>query len=436
MLLVAAFGITSHFASSDKIAKGVLVSGNDLGGLTRNQAEAKLQSWAVRQSRRGITLTAMDRRWSSQLASIGISVDWHCAADQAFAVGRTGNFINRLACTLTSTGCGKKIDAKLRVDRIKMQRTLRKIAGVVNRPHADARIHLVDSALEIKQDSCGIKLDEKRAADIICSSVQSGHNVIRLPVVTDRPDVTARDAVGIDTLLSSYTTTFNRGLKGRTHNLTLAARCVDGVILKAGQEFSCNAIIGPRLEQRGFRTAQIYIRGKLEDGIGGGVCQVSSTLFNSVLLAGLTISERSPHSQTVPYVRPGRDATVAYGHRDFKFVNSNDHPVAVVITINGSRLTAQIYGTSSDRKQVKLYIGKLSIIPAKSKTVLDTSLPTGSRKLVEKGATGYSVVLYREITQSDGSVAQDTFRSRYAPQSSVHAIGAQTQSSPVDGEPQ
>jgi vancomycin resistance protein VanW len=138
----------------------------------------------------------------------------------------------------------------------------------------------------------------------------------------------------------------------------------------------------------------------------------------------LTIKERGPHSQTVPYVKPGRDATVAYGLRDFRFVNSNTSPVGIALKVNGSRLTVQVYGSSSDRKEVKLYTGRLTRVAAGSKTVVDASLPVGSRKVVVKGARGYRVMLYRTITQPDGTVTTDTFRSSYAPQSSVVAVGA------------
>lgn len=392
-LLAGAYIIALHFASSDRIAKGVSVSGIELGRVRRAEAERVLQSWAACQARRDVTLTALDRRWSGPLAALGLSIDWRDAASRAYAVGRTSSVLDRVISVLTSAGKGKRITARLRVDRLLMQRTLRKVAEAVNRPHTDARIRVVDSRIEIKQDSCGIKLDEEGAVSAICAGVRSDQSVIRLPVVIDRPEVTAKDCVGIDTLLSSYTTSFNRGLRGRTHNLTLAARCIDGAVLKPGQEFSVNAAVGPRLANRGFRTAQIFVRGKIEDGIGGGVCQVSSTLFNAVLLAGLAIKERSPHSQTVPYVAPGRDATVVYGLRDFRFVNSNSSAIGIVMTVSGSRLTARVYGSASDRKQVKLFTGRL------------TRLPGG----------GCRTVLYRKIVQPDGSATTDVFRSSYLP---------------------
>ncbi len=307
VLLVAAYGVTSHFAAGDRIAKGVVVSGIELGRMPRDQAEHTVQSWAAKQAHRDITLTAMDRRWNGPLASLGLSVGLARRRRSRFR-GRPhgGLFDSRDLRARLRSGRGKHITARLRVDRLVLQRTLRKVADAVNRPHKDARIQVVDSRLEITQDSCGIKLDEDQAASVIAAGARSGQNVIQLPIVTDPPEVTARDCAAINTLLSSYTTSFNRGLRGRTHNLMLAAR----VALTA--RFSSRARSSPSTmpsgrgwRREGIRSRRSIVKGKLEDGIGGGVCQVSSTLFNAVLLAGLNIKERSPHSQTVPYVTAG-----------------------------------------------------------------------------------------------------------------------------------
>jgi vancomycin resistance protein YoaR len=428
VLAVAAFGIASHFAAGDRICGWVRVNGLDLGGLHRAQAERVLQSWAAEQARRKITLTAMDRRWSGTLAGLGVAADWRDAANRAYAVGRSGKLVNRIICVLTPAGRGKHIAARLLIDRRQLQSALLKVAAAINVAHRDARIGLVGSRIEIKQDSCGIKLDDAQAVSVICAAARSGDNVVKLPVEVDMPDVTAKDAAAIDTLLSSFTTSFNVGKRGRTHNLTLAAHCIDGTVLKPGRVFSVNAAVGPRLANRGFRTAQVYIKGRLEDAIGGGVCQVSSTIFNAVLLAGLAVKERSPHSQPVPYVRPGRDATVAYGLHDFRFANSNVSPIGLVLKVKGSRLTVRIYGSASDRKQVKLYTSKLVRVRAGSKTVADSSLPDGATRVVQKGASGYGIVLYRKITQPDGSTAVEEFKSRYAPQKAVIAVAATAQS--------
>jgi vancomycin resistance protein YoaR len=412
-----------QFRSGSTICRGVSVSGIDLSGLTKAQASPIVQAWASKRAFRNVHLTAMDRRWSGTLASLGMRLDWRDAIERAFLVGRKDFSPNSAICALTRCGAGKSIVPQLLVDRGRLERTLRKVSRAVNAPHKDARVCIVDSRLQIVQDSCGLQLDEKAAVGIVSQAVRMGQNLVRLPVVPDPPDVTAQDAAGIDTLLASYTTPFNRGKVGRTHNLTLAARCIDGAVLRPRQVFSVNDAVGPRLAGRGFQMAQVYIKGKLEDGIGGGVCQVSSTLFNAVLLAGLTIKERSPHSQVVPYVSPGRDATVAYGLRDFRFENSDMSPIGVVAYVKGSRLTVQIYGAATEKKEVKLYTNVVKRMVAGSETVVDSSLPEGKTQVVEKGARGLEVVLYRKLKMPDGTDAVQTIRSRYAPQKAVVAVG-------------
>ena len=329
-----------------------------------------------------------------------------------------------MICVLAQSGRGKSIVARSLFDPKRLNKTLSKVARTVNRPHQDARIAVVSGQLEIKQDNCGIKLDEVGAERIVAAAVGTGENVIALPVITDPPKVTARDCSGINALLATYTTPFNPGKRGRTHNLTLAARSFTGVVLRPSQVFSVNDAVGPRLEGRGFQMAQVFIRGELVDGIGGGVCQVSSTLFNAVLLAGLKVIERSPHAETVPYVAPGRDATVAYGLKDFKFRNSGTMPIGIVSIVGPSHLTIQIYGSAVDKKEVKLYTGKLTRLGAGSKTVIDSTLPQRKKKVVDKGARGANVVLYRKMVGPDGSDVVEAFRSRYSPHKAVIAVGS------------
>jgi len=162
----------------------------------------------------------------------------------------------------------------------------------------------------------------------------------------------------------------------------------------------------------------------MEEGLGGGTCQVSSTLYNAVLLAGLDVLQRGHHSRTVPYVPPGLDATVAYGLVDFKFRNSNSAPIALISTIRGSRLTVDIYGSPADKKKIKVYSVRSRRIPARAKTVVDKSLAPGVRKLVEPASAGVSATVYREITNPDGTVTKEVVsRDRYAPQDAIIAVG-------------
>lgn len=398
--------------------------------MTKAEATEAVRAWARQRVEKPIKISALERHWVATLSGLGVRIDWEKSVNRAYAVGREGNIFERVECVLFHGGTEKSVSTTMLISEPTLAKTISKFKKAVDMPHKDARIRIVDQHLQITQDSCGVKLDEENAAKAIRSVIRTGTAVITLPVIQDKPDVTARDAARINSVLSTYTTSFNSGKRGRTHNLTLAAHEISGVVLNPNQVFSYNTIVGPRLEGRGYRNAQIFVKGKLQEGLGGGVCQVSSTLYNAVLLAGLKVKERGPHSQTVPYVTPGRDATVAYGCRDFRFENSNDSPVAVISTVHGSRLTVQIYGAAVDRKDIRIFTSTPKRIDAGTKIVVDASLQPGERKLVEKGAPGYSVTVYRTIKFADGkSVTQVVSRDRYPAQKTVVAVGGAMDSS-------
>ncbi len=147
-----------------------------------------------------------------------------------------------------------------------------------------------------------------------------------------------------DKLLAGYTTYFNTGNTNRSTNLRLAAKAINGTVISPGKSFSFNGVVGPRTTQKGYKEAIIFSGGKEIDGIGGGICQVSSTLYNAVLKTSLKVTERHTHSLPVAYVPKGKDATVAYGALDFKFQNNRAYPVTVKAYTNGGSLTVEIWG--------------------------------------------------------------------------------------------
>lgn len=415
---------TLSFAKSDRICKGVVVSGIHVGGLSRNEAQTKLRDWSRTRARSTITITALDKRWSGTLADFGGCIKWQDAAGEAYLIGRSGNLISRAICVLTSGGNGKKIEAPVAVSSPILKETIKKIAKAVDAPHVDARLLVVAGEIRIKQDSCGIKVDKVRSQRIVVNALIHGKTNAALSVKADKPDVTAKDAAGIDTLLASFTTSFNPSRTDRTHNLTLASRAVNGTILNSGQVFSYNDTVGPRLEGRGFRNSPIFVKGKLEDGLGGGICQVSSTLYNVVLMTGLKVLERSPHSRTVPYVPPGRDATVAYGARDFRFENTNSSAIGVLSHVSGSHLRVDVYGSARDKKNIEILIGNLKYSPFDTCDETDPTLAPGAKKVLDKGSRGVNVTVYTRVNKSDGThITNIVSRDRYPAQNKIWGVG-------------
>jgi len=156
-------------------------------------------------------------------------------------------------------------------------------------------------------------------------------------------DMIIKEKAQLPQKIGSFITYFNASEKSRTQNLKLAAAAINNFQVEAGKTFSFNETVGPRSPERGYEKATIFVNKQKVEGYGGGVCQVSTTLYNAVQNAGLLVVERHPHSLPVPYVPLGKDATVNYGTTDFKFKNDSEINITIKATVEGNKLTVEIY---------------------------------------------------------------------------------------------
>ncbi len=231
------------------------------------------------------------------------------------------------------------------------------------------------------------------------------HQII-IPLKTNMPNVTTNQ-IGTEAfpdLLATYKTTFSTRNGNRTTNIRLASNKINGVILMPGEEFSYNTIVGKRTAAAGYKTAAIYIGGKVENGIGGGICQVSSTLYNTALRANLEIIKRSNHRFATGYVPLSTDATVSWGGPEFIFKNSRKYPIKIVSTVTGGTIQVDIYGCKEDVEyEVVIQSQNLQTIPMQTEYRTNTLLPEGTTKTVQKGHPGYKSRAYR-ILKLNGEV--------------------------------
>ncbi|MBR5227759.1 MAG: VanW family protein [Clostridia bacterium] len=228
-------------------------------------------------------------------------------------------------------------------------------------------------------------------------------------------------------LLGTYTTSFDPSAVNRAHNIKVAANYIDGTIVMPGEVFSFNNTVGDcGSEARGFKMSTIYAGGKVEMGMGGGVCQVSSTLYNTVLYANLDIVYRTNHGYTVSYVPGSRDATIYYPYIDFKFKNSRNYPIKIVTSYNSSgKLTMSIYGTKEDNEyEVVLESYILSYIYKGTTYVNDDTLEIGKQVTDTIGQNGYKSIAYK-VLKKNGKVVSKTVLSTdsYSAMNDVIKVG-------------
>ncbi|MCH5583930.1 VanW family protein [Shimazuella sp. AN120528] len=226
------------------------------------------------------------------------------------------------------------------LDRQKLHRWFAKIAKQIN--HNPTSAHYEDRQI----------VPEKSGRKVILSEMDSWMDLIHLyigkkvkiPVEIQRPKLTIKELRKLKRkLLASYTTFYNNSMDNRSHNVELSAKAIDHIVVMPGEIFSFNQTVGRRTIARGYREAKIIVKGEYSEGIGGGICQTSSTLFNSVDQAKLTIIERKSHSRDVPYVPKNKDATVSWGGPDFKFKNLRNSPILIVSEAKKGYVTVQIF---------------------------------------------------------------------------------------------
>lgn len=218
-------------------------------------------------------------------------------------------------------------------------------------------------------------------------------------------------------LLASFSTKYDASNKNRSTNLKLAAGKINGTILLPGEEFSYNKVVGERTIEAGYKEAHVFSGGKVTDGLGGGICQISTTLYNAALYANLEITERRNHNLPAGYVKNGLDATVVYGSIDFKFVNSRTYPIKIVAEVKNGVAKMDIYGVKEEVEyQVKLEPVVLSYTPYQTEYITDTSLASGQKVVKQNGSNGCKTVTYKYLLLngniiSKTEISRDTYKS-------------------------
>jgi vancomycin resistance protein YoaR len=253
-----------------------------------------------------------------------------------------------------------------------------------------------------------------------------------LVVGTQEPSRTTEDAkkMGVKEIVSSYTTLYG-GIANRIHNVQLVARLIDNTLIAPGATFSFNGTTGERNADKGFLEAPVIINGELETGLGGGVCQVSTTVFNAAYEAGLNITERTNHALYISHYPQGRDATVDYPGVDLKFVNDTGHYLLLRTFASSSSLTVNLYGTSPHRK-VESETGSLRVVGAPpTVTLKDPDLLKGKTVVEEAGSSPLATSVHRKVYTADGKLLYDNYwSSSYRGEKRVILIGTKPKPKP------
>lgn len=249
-----------------------------------------------------------------------------------------------------------------------------------------------------------------------------------IPLKVTYPSVSTNDigSEAFPDLLSSFRTSFTSSNSNRSTNIRLCSEKINGTVLMPGETFSFNQVVGKRTPEAGFKPATAYSGGKVVQEYGGGICQVSSTLYNAVLYANLEITERTNHGYKPSYVDPGLDATVSWGGPDFKFTNNRDYPIRIVCDTSNKILNIYIYGLKRDTDyKVVLDAQYVSTVNYKTVYQRDSSLASGQSRVIQSGSNGCKTATYKYLYDANGTLVSSECISRdtYNPHNKIVAVG-------------
>jgi len=431
------FFLTSGFFSSasEKVLPGVEVLGVKLGGLNREEGTEKLLELEKNLRGTRVTLRYEDKSWQLLLDETGFDLKENVMMDAALIAGRQGSLYQRWQERRMLNRAGLSLLPAIEFDRDKLAQRVRELC-------ADILVEPRDAAFSINRDDTVTIISGKDGVDVdfdllekdLVATLSSGKNPeVTLFTVTRAPARTAAflESMNVKGLLGSYTTRFDPSMTSRTYNVSVAAKAFDEMLVLPGHEVSFNKVVGPRSSEAGYKNAPVIVNNEFVDCLGGGVCQVSTTLYNAVLLANLDIVKRTCHSLPVSYVPIGRDATVVYDTVDLVFRNNTDSYLYLKTYIGSGQLTVKIYGNTDYKRDVTINTRITQEIEPQIIYETDPNLPLGEEVVKQEGSKGFRVAAER-IVKKNGVVEKKEAlpSSYYSPVNKIIAVGSMEQELP------
>ncbi len=392
----------------EKVYPGVSVMGEDLSGMTlpevKNLLETKILE-AVKTN--ALTVVVKDKEFTLSLADLDVALDTQSMSEYIVSLGKSLEETEKLQRIYTKTL--EEVEVPYTYSEEKLIAYVKSIASEINVSAKNATIKKSGDGFTVTEHQTGMVLEEEKliaSLKEVLPKLEPGAK-LEASLVIDEPKVTSDALKMIDGRLSTFTTNYSTSAAGRKHNVGFAASLINGTVLMPGETFSYNAEIGPVTLRAGFKNAGVIIGDKIEDGVGGGLCQVSSTLYQAALHSNMGIEQRRNHSMAVAYLKPGMDAVVYGPYLDLKFKNNYPNPVYIQAYGDNNNLSVSIYGHQADLGgySYKVFSETTSVLQPTIKKVEDNTLFVGEEVVEKKPVTGYTSKTYRQ-TIKDGKVVK------------------------------
>lgn len=404
----------------DTIYDGVTAMGIDLSGMTEEEAKEALDAYydeAVLGKK--IILKYKDKTWEYTYADLGYTANTADIAAAAYAVCRDGSVRDRYnKITALKT---EPVDLLLSddYDASTIDDILKEIADEIYVKPKDAQLDFEGGTFNVTEETVGYKLNTKKTKKNLQAKLKDGEDVeLKLSVKEIKPEKTAEMLNQVSDVLGQFTTYYDLYNYGRNTNLEVGSARVTGTMLMPGEGFNFNEVVSPVDYESGYMDASTIVNGEYVPGIGGGLCQVSTTLYNAVIRAELEVTERWEHAYDPGYVPNGLDAAIYIGGINFQFYNSTEYPIYIVMGAADGELWAKIYGheTRDPSRTISFENEQTGTIP-KPKPIYtdDSSMYEGEEEVTSRGHDGSVYDVYKVITENGVTTREYFSHSEYNP---------------------
>ncbi len=425
-LLIVSLGnvvLSNAIEFEGKIHKNIYVRDINLSNLTKKEAIEKINKTLDDNS--SFLLLFNNEKYVFSKYDIGTSYNVEEVVEKAYSIGRDKDIVSNIKMK-SSLSMGKKVilDYSIAYDEKKLDKYLKELSKKIYIKPTTATIRVINGKIVITKDKNGYKLNKDELKNTIIIKIKDMDNKDEIiPILSVKPLYSYDDLGKIDTVLGSFETCFNKNNYNRSNNIKLAANATSNILLNKGEIFSFNSYIQRSHINKYLKEAPVIINGKQEKGIGGGMCQVSSTIYNAALYSGLEIINVRNHSIPSPYIAMGRDATVSGGSIDLKFLNKFDAPVFIHNQIIGNKVVCTIYGSKKDKKNIEIITETTDIFHNRIIRKNSEKYDLGVKTIEQEGRKGYKVQTYRVYKSTLGNKTEHISQSYYPPQDKIIMYG-------------
>jgi len=422
LLVIASIGtITYVYKNGSKfnnlILPGVMVENIDLSLKSKNEARNILQKdFGDEVLKKKIYISTDNKVYTIDYKKLDGKYNIEDAVNEAYSYGKNLNIFAKQH--LIKKPKGKKISLKFSYDPRYIEEIITSIQKDVNKSPVNAKITLVQGGkFNITPETKGAKLlSDKLQKDIIAKidGELNSNTIVSAEVEVLEAKITEEKLAKIDRMISTFSTSFVSSSSERANNIVVASKSINGSLIMPGDSFSFNGVVGMRTISRGYMSAGIIVGNKFESGIGGGVCQVSGTLYNAMLRTSIKSKERTHHTIPSSYIEKGLDATIDYGNIDYKFVNTMPYPIYIEASTEKRELTFNIYSnTSLTKRSYDIYTDVYETIQPKTNFILDGTLNVGDEIIEQIAYVGYKVKVYKRTIENGAIISTELVSNDY-----------------------